>query len=62
MTNKGSGFLSHMAIGLVAGTVLGAAAIGMTSRQSRRRLMRHANQTMRSMGDIAGDLVNMVKN
>ena len=51
-----------MAIGLVAGTVLGAAAIGMTSRQSRRRLMRHANQTMRSMGDIAGDLVNMVKN
>jgi len=61
MTNHSGGFLSPLTVGLMAGVVLGAAAVGMTSERSRSNLKRHAKETVHAMGSMATDLADMVR-
>lgn len=61
MTNHSRGFLSPLTVGLMAGAVLGAAAVGMTSERSRDNLKRHAKETVHAMGNVASDLADLVR-
>lgn len=47
--------------GFMAGVVCGAAAISMTSDQTMRKIKRRATRTIRTVGDMASDLADIVR-
>lgn len=60
--NKKSSFWPPVAMGFVAGTIIGASMASMGSKgHSAHRLKRHAQRAAHSMGDMAEDLADWVR-